>query len=66
MSIELREKWESLKEIMMKLKNPATMIMVIWLSILPVGLALMWKETSEKRKKTRKNKAQTKLTDWVE
>lgn len=66
MFIDLKEKWTNLKEIKKSLLTPKAIILMIWLSILPVGLAIMWKEIIKMWRKKSKKEHQTSLTDWVE
>jgi hypothetical protein len=64
MYIELKEKWRNLKEIKKTLLTPKRIILMVWLSILPVGIALTWKEIVKIWKRKRTTQSQTKLTDW--
>ena len=64
MSIEYKEKWMNLKAILKTMSRPKTIAAVVWLSLLPVGLALMWKDIKKMWNQKKTEGQQTKLTDW--
>ena len=66
MYTELKEKLMNLREIRKTLLNPRMILLMIWLSILPVGIALIWTKTMKIWSKKRSQGRQAKLTEWEE
>lgn len=66
MYIELKEKLTNLKIIVKTLLTPKRFVLMIWLSILPVGMALMWKEIVKIWRMKRNRSKQTTLMNWEE
>ena len=64
MFIELKEKLKNLNEIRKTLLTPKMILLMVWLSILPVGLALMWRKTVKMWMMKETPGRQTKLNEW--
>ena len=62
----LKIKIKNMKEIMKILLNPKTIIWIVVMSVLPVGIAMKWKEVRKAWNKNTPIQKQTTLDQWVE
>ena len=66
MFTESKENLKKIIRIAKMILKPKTLIWIIVVSVLPVGIALKWKEIKKEWKKENKTSCQTSLEQWVE